>query len=223
MKPFDKWQIQEVELTFGVKKVKNWDLLNDWLGADEPISTYENDWIEKMRQNIEEKGKFWNEDELKFQFISPYLSIFDFKKNDIYSVFSQRILTAKIKNREGEEDVLRGLVEWFVAKGKQIPMHPVFFIHEYKPALKSTPSDPLGQLMIAMFTAQILNDDQNPLYGIYVIGEFWYFVVLKGQEYAESRAYDMTQPQQIMQVSRILKRTKNYIEDILGVRELIDA
>jgi hypothetical protein len=217
MKPFEKWQIQEVELTFGIKKIKNFALLDEWLAADEPITPFERDWVERMRLNIEEKGKFWNEDELKFQFISPYLSIFDFKKTDVYTSFSQRILSTKAKDVNGNEDILRGRVEWFVAKGKQIPLHPIFFIHEYKPALKSTPSDPLGQLMIAMYASQILNKDDNPLYGIYVLGEFWYFVVLKGSTYAESRAYDMTQAAQIEQVTKILKRTKIYIEDILGV------
>jgi hypothetical protein len=216
MKPFEKWQIQEVEITFGLKKIKNNPILDNWLAADEPISPFEREWVEKMRLNIEEKGKFWNEDELKFQFISPYLSVFDFKKTDVYTSFSQRILSAKVKDVEGKEETIRGRVEWFVAKGKQIPLHPIFFIHEYKPALKSTPSDPLGQLMIAMYASQVLNDDGNPLYGIYVLGEFWYFIVLSGKEYSESRAYDMTQPQQIEQVTKILKKAKIYIEEILG-------
>jgi hypothetical protein len=68
-----------------------------------------------------------------------------------------------------------------------------------------------------VYASQILNKDDKPLYGIYVLGEFWYFVVLKGSTYAESRAYDMTQAAQIEQVTKILKKTKIYIEDILGV------
>ena len=85
MKPFEKWQIQEVELTFGLKKVKNHTMLETWLSAEEPINDFEKKWIERMRLQIEDKGKFWNEDELKFQFISPYLSIFNFEKDNTYS------------------------------------------------------------------------------------------------------------------------------------------
>ncbi len=192
-------------------------ILEDWLNSNESITAFEKEWVEKMRLSIKEKGKFWNEDELKFQFISPYLSIFDFKKQEVYSSFSQRIISTKVTDVNGNEDSIRGRVEWFVARGKQIPIHPIFFIHEYKPTFKSTPSDPLGQLVIAMYAAQILNKDDNPLYGIYVLGEFWYFVILKGLQYAESRGYDMTQHEQITQVSKILKKTKIYIEEILGV------
>ena len=216
MKPFEKWHIQEVETTFGLKKVKKLPLLDEWLAANEPISAFEKEWIERMRLDIEDKAQFWNEDELKFQFISPYLKVFNFEKTDFYTSFSQRVIAAKVKDVHGNEDILRGRIEWFVAKGKQIPLHPIFFIHEYKPALRSNPSDPLGQLMAAMYASQVLNADDRPLYGIYVVGEYWYFVVLNGAIYAQSRGFDMTQAKQIEQVTMILKRTKVYIEDILG-------
>ena len=68
------------------------------------------------------------------------------------------------------------------ATGKRVPKHPYFFIHEYKKELESS-SDPLGQLMIAMVAAQHLNQDGNPLYGAYVVGRSWNFVILDGKEY----------------------------------------
>jgi hypothetical protein len=35
MKPFERWQYEEVELTFGTARVKNMPTLQNWLAADE--------------------------------------------------------------------------------------------------------------------------------------------------------------------------------------------
>ncbi len=216
MKPFEKWLTQEVETTYGLKDVEAHPILQAWLGADDSIEEDERKMIQKFRQKLSKKAEYWNEDELKFQFIAPYLAIFNFEKEDVYTSFSQRVLSNKVKGADNTETLLRGRVEWFVAKGKQVPIHPIFFIHEYKPALRTTPSDPKGQLLIAMYVAQSLNNDDIPLYGAYVIGKDWYFLILKGEKYSVSRSYDVTQSEQIEQVTRILKRAKVYIEAALG-------
>jgi hypothetical protein len=39
---------------------------------------------------------------------------------------------------------------------------------------------------------------------------------LKDKEYAVSRSYDVTQAEQIEQVTKILKRVKVYIEEVIG-------
>ncbi|EDN70114.1 hypothetical protein BGP_2120 [Beggiatoa sp. PS] len=52
--------------------------------------------------------------------------------------------------------------------------------------------DPLGQLLIAMVAAQKLNNDLKPIYGCYVMGRLWFFVVLEGLDYSTSLAYDAT-------------------------------
>ena len=68
-----------------------------------------------------------------------------------------------------------------LAKGRQIPQLPIFFIQEYKP--ESGPNgDPLGQLLIEMVTAQALNNEpEQTVYGCYIIGRNWFFVVLEGK------------------------------------------
>ena len=43
-----------------------------------------------------------------------------------------------------------------------------------------------------MVAAQKLNKDNKPIYGIYVNGRNWFIVVLEGQNYATSLAYDAT-------------------------------
>lgn len=216
MKPFEKWLTQEVESTYGIKEIEMHPVLASWLAAEEVIEEDEKKLINKYRQQLSKKAEYWNEDELKFQFIAPYLSIFNFEKENVYTAFSRRILSSKVKDVNNKEEILRGRVEWFVAKGKQIPTNPIFFIHEYKPSLRTTPSDPKGQLLIAMYVAQALNKDEKPLYGAYVIGKDWYFLILQGKEYALSRSYDLTQADEIEKVTKMLKRTKVYIEETLG-------
>ena len=119
MKPFEKWLTQEVELTFGIKQKDELSILNEWLAADEVIESDEQKLIQKYRISLNKKVDFWNEYELKFKFIAPYLSLFNYEKEDVYTSFSQRILSSKGKDVDGNDVILRGRVEWFVAKGKQ--------------------------------------------------------------------------------------------------------
>lgn len=50
----------------------------------------------------------------------------------------------------------------------------------------------VGQLLIAMVAAQYLNEDNLPIYGIYVNGRNWFLVVLDGQNYAVSNPFMAT-------------------------------
>ncbi len=53
--------------------------------------------------------------------------------------------------------------------------------------------EPIGQLLIAMVGARQQNAEMFPLYGCYVLGRNWFFVVLDEQQYAVSKAFDATQ------------------------------
>ncbi len=100
-----------------------------------------------------------------------------------------------------------------MASGTQFPKEPVFFLHEYKKQL-DTSNDPLGQLLAEMVAAQTLNSRPHPIYGAYVIGRHWYFVILEGKSYAESLAYDATK-EDILQIVSILRHTQLLIDHIL--------
>jgi len=77
-----------------------------------------------------------------------------------------------------------------IATGRSKPKEPFFFLHEYKQLHPSKKNDPLGQLLIAMVTAQAKNPNPHPVYGVVVEGRFWYFVVLNDKEYAVSNPFD---------------------------------
>lgn len=99
-----------------------------------------------------------------------------------------------------------------MASGTQSPKQPFFFIHEYKKQL-DTSNDPLGQLLAAMVAAQKLNQSSHPIYGAYIIGRHWYFVILDGILYSESFAYDATK-EEIIAIVKILRHTKTIINQI---------
>jgi hypothetical protein len=212
MKPFERWKYEEIELTFGTERVKNLTILDNWLEANESADDFEKRTLLMYHDQLVRKVDAWNEDELKFFFISHIITLVDFSKPKVYSSFSQRTLATVRKDIHNNDVDLRGRVEFFVALGEQIPRQPFFFIHEYKPLNKTTPSDPLGQLLIAMIATQTLNTVERPLYGVYIIGKFWQFVVLEGNKYAVSNSYDALIEDELFKIFSILKRCKTYIE-----------
>jgi hypothetical protein len=126
--------------------------------------------------------------------------------NEKYKAFLGRKLSANFK-----DEILSGNVDFVIATGKVEPKHPFFFIHEYKQEKKKD-NDPLGQLLVAMVTAQIRNNEDRPIMGCYIVGRFWFFVILDANQYSVSLAYDATQDD-IKNIYAILKKARNYIEE----------
>ncbi|MDZ7876681.1 MAG: hypothetical protein U5L45_03380 [Saprospiraceae bacterium] len=215
MKQFERWKYEEVELTFGTERVRSLPTLTEWLKADETADDYETKTLNIYYDQLVRKVDAWNEDELKFFFLSHIITLVDFTKPKVYSSFSQRTI-ATVRKDVNQNDVnLRGRVEFLVATGEQIPRQPFFFIHEYKPLNKSTPSDPLGQLLITMVATQTLNKVERPLYGTYIRGSSWQFVVLENNQYAVSEPYEAVKNHELFKIFSILKRCKSYIEELV--------
>jgi hypothetical protein len=212
MKPFERWKYEELELTFGIERLIKSDVLEAWIASDIAPNTFELQMINWFHTQLLRKVDAWNEDELKYFFIAPLIGIVNFSRPKIYSSFSQRTLSAVKKDLQEQDVTLRGRVEFFVALGEQIPRQPFFFLHEYKPQNKTTPSDPLGQLLVAMLATQVLNEHKSTLYGVYVSGKDWYFVTLEDNKYAVSNVYNSTQHNDLLKIFAILKQCKVYIE-----------
>jgi hypothetical protein len=109
--------------------------------------------IEQLREDLKVDVVSHNEEELKIYFITPILNLVKLSKRNVYKLFAQHNISAQVTNKKGITDKLGGRVEVMVAKGTHPPRHPYFFVQEYKPLNKSTPSDPLGQLLAAMIVA----------------------------------------------------------------------
>jgi hypothetical protein len=57
---------------------------------------------------------------------------------------------------------------------------------------------------------------EKPIYGAYVIGRHWYFVILQGREYAISDSYVATRETDLYDIFRILKANRQQIREIWG-------
>ena len=47
--------------------------------------------------------------------------------------------------------------------------------------------EPDAQVLVAMLVARELNQNAHPIYGLFVVGLVWNFIVLKGNEYCISQ------------------------------------
>lgn len=206
-KSFKYWKTQEVEDVFGIQPAKDKTQMEQWESADCAISKREKETIITLQNHLISKVKYWNEAALKFYFLGPFISMIQYD-TDRYNSFLEHTLKVKIN----DAITISGNVDFLVATGKQIPKIPFLTLHEYKPE-PNISTDPQGQLLISMVAAQKANAKKGlhyPLYGVYVTGRFWFFVILNGGQYIESLAYDATQ-KDIFKIFCMLQKAKEFI------------
>jgi len=198
-KSFETWEYEEVETVFGLKRVRNLALLTDWLTIVPQISDAIKAVLLIIQERLIDNVDAWNEDELKMFFIAPLLSQMPLEIDD-FKPFTQRTLSAKFPHLNLE---VSGKVEFVIARGKQRPKQPYFFLHEYKQERRRE-NDPLGQLLISMVAAHQNNEKKTPLFGCFVVGRDWFFVVLDEQTYGVSLACDATKNHELYQIVAML-------------------
>jgi hypothetical protein len=203
---FENWLWEDLEIEFGLsqKQIPEFD---NWLNNQETITDRERENINILSNIFNKHYKNWNEDELKMQFIAPLLLLVNYY-SDNFTPFSQRNISATIHNWE-----LQGRVDWMLAHGKQTPRKPHFFLHEYKREIQQD-GDPQGQLLAEMLVAQHLNQDNLPIYGAYVVGKDWNFMLLKESYYAVSRPYQANEDHDLDTIFKTLKEVKNILPKI---------
>ncbi|TAG19387.1 MAG: hypothetical protein EAZ32_11820 [Cytophagia bacterium] len=199
-KSFETWEYEEVENTFGLKRVFELSALTEWLNSsknniDETMKLFLNGIQKRLIINADA----WNEDEFKMFFIAPLLSQMPLEIDD-FKPFTQRTLSAKFPELDLE---VSGKIEFVIARGKQRPKQPYFFLHEYKQERRRE-NDPLGQLLISMVAARQNNEKKTPLFGCFVVGRDWFFVVLDQQTYSVSLACDATKNHELYQIVAML-------------------
>ena len=205
MKAFPEWTQEEVEEEFGLHLEYDIPLLEAWLTMEMDISSEDKNSLQKLSQKLRTWIYRWNEEELKVSFVAFLLDMVDFNK-DNYRAFMERELSVEY----AQNKKLSGKVDFCVATGSQTPKQPFFFINEYKREQHSS-NDPLGQLLAELVAAQFINEREQPLYGAYIVGRHWHFVVLTGKIYSVSLAYDATKDD-IFDIYRILWNAKMIID-----------
>jgi hypothetical protein len=88
----------------------------------------------------------------------------------------------------------------------------IFAFNEYKKETDPD-GDPAGQALAAMLVGKELNQKQGndfSIYGCYIVGASWRFMVLQGKEYMISSTYDGLNLEDAQQILRILYQLKEY-------------
>lgn len=230
MKSFENWKFSQVNACFDLKRQTSLPTLDEWLHAEAEILTEaENNALIQLREDLRSHTLAWNEATLKFEFIAPLLKLIRYQHPN-YQPFAEAILRVEadlqklpdfLQHQEKlhltEKDTLisvSGKVDYLLASGEQDPIAPYFCLHEYKRE-KGNEADPLGQLLIAMVSAKTSNEiigTNIPIFGAYVQGRYWNFVVMQNHEYAVSLSYDATKDE-IFMIVKILKKLQSLLQN----------
>ncbi len=165
-KEFKAWTFEEIGDTFELTRLYEHKLWAEFGKLTIPNNHKYKEMIEELRQELLLSVESWNEDELKFMFISPFIKLVNFFSPK-YKIFTQRKMSVTYDNGT---KTTSGNVEFMIAKGIQTPKPPFFFIQKNyslfpNPKQRNKTDDFLGQLLIAMVAAQVQNADGETLYG----------------------------------------------------------
>lgn len=206
---FKEWTLTKLEKAFGIKQVWESAIMQEWEQMTADISEFEKEYLETLRYRIQKGGKAWNETELENKFISP-LIVFARIDTDEFGYFLERNMQGIV----GDYD-LSGIVDGVIATGIREPNLPFFCLHEYKRSVDNE-GNPDAQALAAMLVAREQNKSSNggiekPIYGLYIVGLIWNFMVLNGNEYSVSRDYNSS-TDEIFDIFRIMKSIKVIIQ-----------
>jgi hypothetical protein len=210
---FRQCSLEMLEKLLGIEETDTLEALESWISGRDSIvvSEFEKRSIENMQQYMKRNIRAWNEQELALNFIGPLMSFVTFSSKK-YNLFAERLLDATIKDVNGEDVNLSGKPDTIVASGFRSPEVPFFSFHEHKPEVESS-GDPTGQVLAAMLVGQAKNGKpEDPIYGCYVIGQNWYFLVLVDKYYTVATPFATTNDE-IFDVFKILKTLKMIIEE----------
>jgi hypothetical protein len=210
---FKDWTLDKIDDTFGTTQVRRLPLLEELLAFEYQADDYETRYLSNLSENyLSLGGDDWNEVELENKLISPVI-VFSGIETRQFVYFLERELSVTIGEYE-----LSGRVDGMIATGYRNPKIPYFCLNEYK--RQTDPNgNPQGQALIAMIAAQALNNNKNrnadrPIFGSYIIGRNWYFMVLVGKEYAISKDFSCVDDE-MFDILRILKGLRIQIEKLI--------
>ncbi len=199
-----------LEKLFDIEQVESLPSLDGWMNQSAPITDFERQLIDYYQDTMRFNLQSWNEQELALNFIGPFMGILKFKSKK-YNLFSERPLEETLTDVKGEAVFLSGKPDGIIASGFRDPETPFFSFHEHKPEAESS-GDPTAQVLAAMLVGQAKNNDKTkPMYGCYIIGQNWYFLILQQQQYAISTPLAAT-GNEILDIFRIMKALKTIID-----------
>lgn len=205
---FRSCTLKNLEERFGIRRTLTSQTLDSWLQTEAELSEQERLMLDHWQQLLIENAETWNERELTQNFIGPVFSLIRLSELYRFNLFAERKISAVISGVT-EEIELTGEPDGMVATGYWAPEIPMFAFSEYKRLLDPN-GDPAGQTVAAMLVGQELNQESNPIYGCYVIGNAWRFVILEEKSYTISKDYSALKDE-LYDIFRILKALKQII------------
>jgi hypothetical protein len=201
-----KSDTEDVLDAFQLKRNVGCASLDEWLDYQTILDTYAEKVLETKRQLLVHEGEFWNEEELKMQFLAFLFDIADINVPEKIKLFYERPLSAIVNGYE-----LSVICDAMVATPKGIgkPKHPYFFLQEFKKQRNAPDAE--GQMLIAMLLAQHENQNNEVVYGCYLQGRNWVFTTLQEKNYCVSRFYDAAQKEDLHKIIFALKHLKTLI------------
>lgn len=200
---FKEWNLTALEKAFGLKQVWQSDLLDAWQKMPCKINRADKNMLLRLQRVLVHGGRGWNETELENKFISPVIMLADID-DDTVGYFLERSLTAQVGDYQ-----LSGIVDGMIATGLREPNTPLFCLHEYKRSIENQ-GTPDAQVLAAMLVARELNQNTQPIYGLFVVGLVWNFIVLEGNHYCISNNYN-ADGAELLQIFKMLKNLKSII------------
>jgi len=207
---FQKCTLKKLDDWFGTRRTFASQTLDSWLQTEADISSLEQGMLQHLQEMLIENAEAWNEQELALSCIGPVFSLVRFSSLYRFNLFSQRKIEATLPGINGEIE-LSGEPDGIVATGYWEPEIPLFAFSEYKRLIDPN-GDPAGQCLAAMLVGQALNEEPHPIYGCYVIGNAWRFMVLEDKKYTISPDY-LASKDEILDIFRILKALKEMISE----------
>ena len=204
---FSDCTLFKMEKLFGLIALEQTPSLSDWIATNFELTDFDRENIRRLCYSLQKNVAHWNETDLSLHFIGPMFSLVDFTERYRFNLFAQRSIFATINNIE-----LGGRTDEIIATGYREPEMPFFAFNEYKKETNPD-GDPAGQALATMLVGQQQNEQKEvifPIYGCYIIGRNWFFIVLEGNEYATSKPFISTEYEDALQILRILFELKIY-------------
>lgn len=207
-KTFRDCTLKFLEKTFGLDEVDDLPALKAWMSMPVEISAFEKAQMLHYRDILDFNVKDWNERELDTHFIGPVFTTVNYS-NKKFNHFVQRKVEGIV-----DDWMLFGEPDGIIASGRRAPEIPYFAFQEYKKQLDPN-GDPAGQVLAAMLVAQRLNENKLPIYGCYVVGGLWHFIVLEEKKFAITDGHNAIRINQLLEIFRRLKALKFIITQLV--------
>ncbi len=200
---FKDWTLTTLEDALNLKQIWESDVLAQWEHADIEINEFEKNNLLHLQKSLIRGGRVWNEVELENKFISPLIMTAGIDDEEI-GYFLERPLFGIVGDYE-----LSGIVDGMIATGFRDPKKPYFCFHEYKRSIENQ-GTPDAQVLAAMLVAREQNQNKFPIYGLFMVGLVWNFIVLTGNDYCISRTYHADN-EEIFSIFKMIKALKHII------------